>query len=104
MGDSANDFGVNNHVQIDVSGCEKCTCLMCGKCAMDDTPLLSIVTSAASGGKRPWGKYKTIHHEDPATKQTLVHRKPVGERWTPENFDLVGSVPWKAEDPQAEGE
>ena len=66
----------DSSLTIDFSVAAALKCNLCGHKADEDTPLLSMTTIAASGGKWPWAKYRTI--KDGESGGT-VSRRPTGK-------------------------
>ena len=51
-------------------------CSFCGHKAIDDTPLVGVVTAVANGGKWPWAKYRLVKDEETGA---AVARRPIGK-------------------------
>jgi len=60
---------------IDFSCAAAVACNTCGSKATDDTPLTSQLTILASGGKRPWAKYRNVKNN----KGIITGKKPTGK-------------------------
>ena len=82
----SDEASLNVYLPIDFTGCEKVRCVMCGCAATAPSPL--TCNTQASGGKRPWAKYRLIYADarvsptGEITVNAVVERKPVARKPT----------------------